>query len=100
MITCSVENEDDLKDPKPVRITVENMDFQGDVKLAFNQKLVKPDSIEQLNDNAIRKIIEFYYFSTYEKIVDEKVKYELLVKEWTDLFVIINFKFEKPKEVS
>jgi hypothetical protein len=32
-ITCSVANEDDLKTPKPVRITVESMDFQGDVKL-------------------------------------------------------------------
>ena len=99
-IQCSVANEDDLKSPKPVRIRVESMDFQGDVKLSFNQKLVKPDIIQELNSTTIREYIEFYYFSTYNQKVDEQVKYELSVKEWTDLYVIVNLKFEKPKEVS
>ena len=53
-IQCSVANEEQAKNPKPVRIRVENMDYQGDVKLVFNQKLVKPDFIGDLNSTSIQ----------------------------------------------
>ena len=76
------------------------MDYQGDVKLTFNQKLVKPEFIHDLNSTSIQEYIEFKYFSSYQGEVDKERKFDLSVKEWTEKHTIVNLDFEKPKEVS
>ena len=56
--------------------------------------------IKNLNSTSILEYFELKYWNTFERTLDKNIKFEIKIKEWTDLYMVLGIEFEDPKLVS
>lgn len=102
------KEEEDEEPPKPVKMTVDKVDHEGNIHFEFNQPLVVPNffnsrrllgEIDFSKIDVSRDIMSIYMVS-YDDSDDKPSKYYLSMKDFNDRGMIINVNFTNPEKVS
>jgi len=83
---------------KDVKMTIEEINRNGNVTFKFNQDLIVPpqfDDKRRLETIDIKTIMEITFDSD-----SEQISFSISIQEWTTKHLIINLNFTDPLEVS